>query len=333
MAMPNSQEPFLKRWARRKAEAREQTGPEAEEAPASSDAGAPDESAPTEAPPEKRQLTEEDFADVDFDKLDMQSDYKRFLEAGVPEAIKRRALQQLWSSDPVFSAIEVFNEYGGDFTDAAVAVPAGTLQTAYKVGRGFLSDEEVAAWDKLGKPEAEPVVAAAPGRDGAGAGQSTSGVVADAILPPVITVESPEQPEARALLGQSNAYLTDLYPAESNHLVDVAGLAQEHVRFLLARLGGTAVGCGALVIGSDGEAEIKRMFVAPGARRRKLGRQILLALEREADAAGVRVIRLETGVRQLEALALYRSHGFKECAPFGSYRSDPLSLFFEKRLG
>jgi putative acetyltransferase len=112
----------------------------------------------------------------------------------------------------------------------------------------------------------------------------------------------------------------------------VAELLQPHVRFLLARVGGTAVGCGALLVGDDGAAEIKRMFVAPGARRRNLGRQLLLALEREADAAGVRVIRLETGVRQPEALALYRGHGYRERAPFGSYLADPLSLFFEKPL-
>jgi putative acetyltransferase len=147
----------------------------------------------------------------------------------------------------------------------------------------------------------------------------------------VITLESPEQAEALALLGQSDAYHARLYPAESNHLLPALALAQENVRFLLARIGGAAVGCGALLIGGDGEAEIKRMFVAPGARGRQLGRQILLALEREAEAAGVRVIRLETGVRQPEALALYRSHGYIERGPFGSYGSDPLSTFFEKR--
>jgi putative acetyltransferase len=46
----------------------------------------------------------------------------------------------------------------------------------------------------------------------------------------------------------------------------------------------------------------------------------------------VRVVRLETGVRQPAALALYRSHGYVERGPFGSYAADPLSTFFEKRL-
>ena len=149
----------------------------------------------------------------------------------------------------------------------------------------------------------------------------------------VIALANPEHVEIVALLGQSDAYHASLYPAESNHLVSAAELAGENVRFLVARIGGTAVGCGALLIGSDGAAEIKRMFVAPAARGRQLGRQILLALEREAAAAGVHVIRLETGVRQPEALALYRSHGYSERGPFGDYRPDPLSAFFEKWTG
>ena len=50
----------------------------------------------------------------------------------------------------------------------------------------------------------------------------------------------------------------------------------------------------------------------------------------EENVDGVRVIRLETGVRQPESLALYRRHGYTERGPFGSYQRDPLSTFFEK---
>jgi len=148
----------------------------------------------------------------------------------------------------------------------------------------------------------------------------------------VIRLESPEQPEVLALLRQSDAYHAQLYPAESNHLLAPAELAQANVRFLVARLDGLAVACSALLIGSDGDAEIKRMFVAPAARRRRLARDILCALEAEARAAGVRHIRLETGIRQAEALALYMSHGYRERGPFAGYRHDPLSTFFEKPI-
>lgn len=148
----------------------------------------------------------------------------------------------------------------------------------------------------------------------------------------VIGTESPDQVEVHTLLRQSDAYMAGLYPAESNHLVDVATLASPNVRFLVARRNGEAIGCGALMLGADGAAEVKRMFVVPEARGLKLGSRILDALEAAARTEGVRIIRLETGVRQPEALGLYRRHGYSERGPFGSYRLDPLSTFFEKHI-
>ena len=151
--------------------------------------------------------------------------------------------------------------------------------------------------------------------------------------PVSIAAEPADQPEVHALLRQSDAYHAALYPAESNHLIDVAALAAPNVRFVVARRGSAAVGCGALVVGADGEAELKRMFVAPEARGLKIGSRLLEALEAAGKAEGVRVIRLETGVRQPESLALYRRHGYTERGPFGAYARDPLSTFFEKWVG
>jgi putative acetyltransferase len=148
----------------------------------------------------------------------------------------------------------------------------------------------------------------------------------------LIALESPTQGEVLRLLADSDAYHARLYPAASNHLLPASALAGENVRFLVARVDGRAVGCGALLIGKEGEAEIKRMFVVPRLRGRQLGRGILAGLEAQARAAGVRVLRLETGVRQPAALALYRSHGYAEREAFGVYQSDPLSTFFEKWL-
>lgn len=107
----------------------------------------------------KRVLTEADFADVDFAALDFRSDYSRFMQPGVPDAIRNKALRQLWASDPIMANMDGLHDYWEDYTDAAVAVPAGTLKTAYRIGKGFLSDDEVAQWDALGKPAAVPPVA------------------------------------------------------------------------------------------------------------------------------------------------------------------------------
>ena len=87
-----------------------------------------------------------------------------------------------------------------------------------------------------------------------------------------------------------------------------------------------------MVKSTDGWAEIKRMFVSPAARGRKVGRLLLERLEAIARQKGITALRLETGIRQPEALALYRSAGFQEIEPFGDYRPDPLSLFMEKTI-
>lgn len=94
-----------------------------------------------------------DFSDVDFDKLDFDSDYTTFMEKDVPDDVRNLALRKLWASNPVLTFMDGLDDYCEDYTDAAVCMPVGTMKSAYKFGRGFLSDEEVAEWEALGKPE------------------------------------------------------------------------------------------------------------------------------------------------------------------------------------
>lgn len=148
----------------------------------------------------------------------------------------------------------------------------------------------------------------------------------------IIAPEPPRQPEVIRLLEMSDAYVASLYPAESNHLVDVSTLEKPSVRFLVARQNGEIVGCCALATSGNGASEIKRMFVDPAARGLRVGKLLLEAIIRSARDLGVDVIRLETGIHQPEAIGLYRSAGFTDIPPFEPYRPDPLSLFMEKRL-
>lgn len=83
---------------------------------------------------------------------------------------------------------------------------------------------------------------------------------------------------------------------------------------------------------ADGDAEIKRMYVIPEARRRGHSRLVLAALEDDARAAGRTRMVLETGVRLPEAISLYVSGGYLPCAKFGHYRFDELSRCYAKRL-
>jgi putative acetyltransferase len=147
-----------------------------------------------------------------------------------------------------------------------------------------------------------------------------------------LTIETPDQQEVHALLQASDTYMAGLYPAESNHMLDVSELCRPEVTFIVARKDGRVVGCGAILESKEGWAEIKRMFVSPLARGQNVGRQLLQKLEAAAVAKGIPRLRLETGIKQPEALALYRSAGFVEIGPFGKYRPDPLSLFMEKPL-
>lgn len=147
-----------------------------------------------------------------------------------------------------------------------------------------------------------------------------------------ISRETPRQPDVVTLIRQSDALMQSLYPAESNHLVDVDALAQPHVHVFVARENGRALGCGAFVLGPDGRAEMKRVFVDSAARGQGVACAIMDALEREAASLGVTLMQLETGIKQLEAIALYRKFGYVERGPFGAYKPDPLSLFMEKPL-
>lgn len=156
-------EGFLSRWSRRKSDVRRGG------ATAEPESGAPPGGVDATAAPgtgARKALTEADFADVDFSALDAASDYKRFIDPAVPDAIRNRALARLWASDPVLSAPDPFSDCAGDFTDAARAVTGGLLQTAHKIGQGFLSDQEAAEWERLGRP---PAVAAEDGPVGTAA--------------------------------------------------------------------------------------------------------------------------------------------------------------------
>lgn len=148
-----------------------------------------------------------------------------------------------------------------------------------------------------------------------------------------IRTGDPEAPDVRALLAASDAYALALYPVEGVHMLDPGELAGPTVRFLVATSrGGMAEGCGAIVLRPDGSAEVKRMFVAPEARGNGLGSCLLRGLETLAREAGSRVIRLETGRRQPEAIRLYHRSGYRERGPFGAYHADAHSIFMEKSL-
>ena len=136
----------------------------------------------------------------------------------------------------------------------------------------------------------------------------------------------------RDLIALSDEYMNALYPAESNHLVDLDSLISENFEFYLLSDRADVVGCIAIRRFED-YAEIKRMFVKKEFRGLGHGRRLLeFAIER-CKRLGHKTLRLETGIKQAEATSLFERLGFEKIPPFGAYKHDPLSLFYERACG
>ena len=150
---------------------------------------------------------------------------------------------------------------------------------------------------------------------------------ASAMAPDNITIASTDlaSPVSRGLIAALNEELSGVYsePGATHFRLEPEEVRDGRGAFLVIYQDGVAVGCGALRVLEPGTAELKRMYVAPPARGAGLGRRLLLALENEAGALGVRKLVLETGVRQAAALALYRSSGFQPIPLYGEYCLSP----------
>jgi DNA-binding MarR family transcriptional regulator/GNAT superfamily N-acetyltransferase len=149
-----------------------------------------------------------------------------------------------------------------------------------------------------------------------------------------VRLELPSSADARACL---EAYFTELaarfemgfdpgrsISAGEDELTPPAGY------FLVARLDGAAVGCGALKVKEGGIGEIKRMWTADSARGLGIARRILETLEAKARELGLATLRLETNKALHEAQALYRGSGYQEVERFND---EPYAHhWFEKQL-
>lgn len=103
-------------------------------------------------------------------------------------------------------------------------------------------------------------------------------------------------------------------------LAHMPGLyAPPHGRLILARHDGKVRGCAAFQKLEQGCAEMRRMYVQPAARGRKIGRGLAETVISEARKAGYERLRLYTLPSMNEAVALYRSLGFREIAAYGEH--------------
>jgi putative acetyltransferase len=147
-----------------------------------------------------------------------------------------------------------------------------------------------------------------------------------------IAAIDPQGPLALALLADAAREMRPLYggdpaaPAPANAALGARDL-------YVALFTGTAPqGCAALRELDATTAELHRVYVRPSARRHGLGRTLVEYLLAAARRLDYQRVRLETGVRQPAAMALYERLGFRRIAPCGEYARDPTSVCYEREL-
>ncbi len=150
-----------------------------------------------------------------------------------------------------------------------------------------------------------------------------------------VDVVDPASPDAAASLAAYFRELDERFdvgfdPARSL-TADVDEMRAPRGLFVVARLHGEAIGCGGVKLYADRPAYIKRMWVSPTTRGLSVGRRLLTELEALAAAHGAHAVQLETNRALVEAIAMYRSAGYVEVAPFND---EPYAdHWFEKALG
>jgi DNA-binding MarR family transcriptional regulator/GNAT superfamily N-acetyltransferase len=149
-------------------------------------------------------------------------------------------------------------------------------------------------------------------------------------LRPVDPVHADARQCFRAYFAELDRRSETGFDPERMSLVDPDELRPPAGLLLIAYLRGEPVGCGAVRHHDGAPTEIKRMWVAERARGLGLGRRLLSELEACAVRAGAPAAQLETNEALVEAIALYRSAGYREVPAFND---EPFGDFwFEKDL-
>jgi len=150
-------------------------------------------------------------------------------------------------------------------------------------------------------------------------------------MPLTITPESPLTQDGRRLIDGSQAALLEVFTPDEIFTFSPEELAAPDTTFLVARDGGVALGCVAMVDCGD-YVEVKRLYVPTEGRGRGIARLLMEALETRAAGSGKGAVMLETGDALKPAVGLYSALGYRVRGPFGDYPEHPASLFMEKRL-
>jgi GNAT superfamily N-acetyltransferase/effector-binding domain-containing protein len=147
----------------------------------------------------------------------------------------------------------------------------------------------------------------------------------------IITRATSKHQDFQQLVKLLDAYLATQYGALQTEY-DRHNVVEEIDTVIMAYAEGRPVGCGALRPYDKERVEVKRMYVRPAYRGQGIGGRMLDELEAWAAELGYARAVLETGLKQFEAIALYRKHGYRQSQNYGPYVDQPNSVCFEKAL-
>lgn len=136
----------------------------------------------------------------------------------------------------------------------------------------------------------------------------------------------------RDLVAQLDEYLADVDGDEHAYFAQFNGL-DKIPNVVVAYDGQRPIACGAFKPYTDDIAEIKRMFVRPDYRGRRIGIEVLRELETWAGEIGFAETILETGHRQQAAVHLYRNYGYQVIPNYDQYAGVDSSVCMKKRIG
>ncbi|MFS1513771.1 GNAT family N-acetyltransferase [Chengkuizengella sp. SCS-71B] len=147
-----------------------------------------------------------------------------------------------------------------------------------------------------------------------------------------VEIVEPNHPDLQLLISKLDSELSKKYPPEAIFTIDFDKPNISETIFSIAYYGQIPVGCGAIRPLEKNVIELKRFYVDSTYRNKGIASKILNFLEGKAKELQYEVIKLETGVKQVEAISLYKKHGYNEIEAFGEYIHSKSSLCFGKKL-
>ncbi len=143
-----------------------------------------------------------------------------------------------------------------------------------------------------------------------------------------------DNPEVNDLLNKHFVELRSVSPAGSTHVLDIAGLKVQSIKFWSLWENNELIGCGALKFLEENHGEFKSIRVVDKFRKKGIGEKIIQHLIEEAKKLEISKLSIETGagVFFLPARKLFAKFDFKPCAPFAHYKKDSNSCYFTKKI-